>query len=119
MNFQFVSDETNLTKTVRNGGCGLSAAEVRAVRTWQTTDFNFNMHGSYHGTDGGGHYIYLYATPTPPAGDMPRIWISGTKAGQFVNGTGASLKTKHLTDAARVVAANQALFLKIVKNINA
>ena len=50
---------------------------------------------------------------------MPRIWISGTKAGQVVNGTGAGLKTKHLSDATRVVAANQALFVKIVKNINA
>jgi hypothetical protein len=117
MNFQFTSTDTKLTATVRNGGCGLTAADLRAVTTWQAQDFQFNMHTGYHGTDGG-HYIYLY-TGTAPARDMPRIWLQGTKSGTVENADKGGLKAKHISDAARVVTANQALFVKIVKNTTA
>ncbi len=117
MNFQFTKTEPALTKAVRIAGCGLAKTDLAGVTVWQTQDFQFNMHTGYHGVDGN-HYIYVFVGD-PPARDMPRIFVDGKKAGEFSAEGGGGMKPKHINDAKAVVAANKALFLKIVKNLTA
>lgn len=116
MNFTFTSGDAKLTKPVAQDGCGLKTSDLTGVTVWQREDFSFNMHTGYHGRDGN-HYIYVYAGD-PPSRDMPRIFVDGPKAGQY-EGSQPAMKSKHVTDAKRVVSSNLALFLKIVKNTTA
>jgi hypothetical protein len=114
MNFQFTSGNTVFTKPVRESGFGLAAADLTGVRAWQRGDFQFNLHTGYHAGENN-HYIYVFSGSSAPSRNVPRIFIDGTRAGEYVSGT-ADLKTRDQTEACALVTNNKALFLKIVKN---
>ena len=115
MNFTFEKGNPTLTREIKLAGCGLRESDLTGVTVWQREDFKFGMHTGYHGRDGN-HYIYVYVGDAP-AGDTPRVFVDGKKAGQYEGGSAGGMKTKHITDAKNVVSNNKALFLKIVKNL--
>ena len=115
MNFEFKSSEAALERAVRSGGLGLTSTQTGAVRTWQSGDYKFNLHTGYHGGDN--HYIYVFSGSRVPSSNVPRVFITGDRAGTYVAGAAsANLRTRDITDVQNVVRANRDLFVTILRN---
>ena len=114
MRFQFTGTDPTLPKTVQQGGCGLTAAQLGGVTVWQTNfGYEFCYHVGYHG-EGMTHYVYIREAGSSQVKGCSRVFINGPKAGQASND--GKLKGAFVADAQRVVAGNQALFLAIANS---
>ncbi len=114
MNFEFTSGNPVLTKTIKQGGLGLTATDVAAVTVWQTnTDYVFNFHSGSHGNQ----CVYVIAADgSSGKKDFPCIWVEGNQAGSH-RGLN-KLKAKWSSEALAVVNANRALFLQMAQSFN-
>lgn len=109
VDFTWQKTDAKLTRPVNQDGLGMSVPDRNSIIIEQRNmDYVFNWHSSYHGNNGGGHYVYIREGDSKSR-NLPRAWISGPKAGT-VDG---SLSTKVTNDVRAVVGnANNRMLLE-------
>lgn len=113
--FEWTKSEPVLTKAVNFDGLGLTPNQVTTIAVQQQVmKYKFEWHTGYHGNKGGN---YVYIREDNAGGELPRLWLSGPKAGTLVDGQKLSSKVSRDVLAVAANANNITLFLAACKNI--
>jgi hypothetical protein len=114
--FEWTKSEPVLTKAVNLDGLGLTPTQVTTIAVQQqSTNYKFEWHTGYHGSKTA-NYVYIREGTT--GGTLPRLWLSGPKAGTIVDGEKLNSKVRRDVLAVAANANNLTLLLAACKNLH-